>query len=208
MTILRILDMKRRNRTDRSQPDHYAMKAKKENFPARSIYKLEELQKKFRLIRTGDKVLDLGCAPGSWLKYAAGITGPGGQVAGIDLKPVTVELPDHVRAITGDIMEMDDRVRAFIGDGYDVVLSDMAPSTTGHKDVDAVRSLVLCEAALGIADRVLSPGGRFAVKIFQGQDFEKFIKSVRERFEARKIFKPQTCRKESKEIYVIGIGKK
>ena len=184
------------------------MRAKKENFPARSVYKLEELQKKFQLIHPGDKVLDLGCAPGSWLKYAAGITGPRGMVAGIDLKPVTEELPDHVRVITGDILEMDDPVREFIGDGYNLVLSDMAPNTTGHKDVDAIRSFVLCEAALGIADGVLSPGGSFVAKIFQGHDFEDFIESVRKMFATRKIFKPQTCRKESKEIYVIGIGKK
>ncbi len=184
------------------------MRAKKENYPARSIYKLEEIQKKYRLIRPKDRVLDLGCAPGSWLLYAAKLTGAEGRVVGIDLKEVTEQLPGHVRVYTGNATEMSEELRDAVRDGYDVVLSDMAPATTGLRDVDAIRSFALCEVALDIADQLLAPGGRFVVKIFQGKDFEAFIESIRVRFDTRKIFKPQTCRKESKEIYVIGMGKK
>lgn len=202
--------MKKR-KTDRSRPDHYAKKAKKDNFPARSIYKLEEIQQKFKVIRPKDRVLDLGCAPGSWLKYAADIAGPAGKVVGVDIKDigdVSRGYPDNVSFYRCDILEMDDEMRQAIGDGYNVVLSDMAPSTTGIRSVDAARSFVLCEAALDIAARVLDPGGHFVAKIFQGEDFETFIATVKRQYKTRKIFKPQSCRKDSKEIYVIGIGRK
>lgn len=201
--------MKRRKiKNDRSRPDFYSQRAKKQNYSARSIYKLEEIQKKFRLIQPGDAVLDLGCAPGSWLQYAAGIAGQKGRLVGIDLKPATADLPDHVAVYTGDVLDMDAQLKASVGGDYDLVMSDMAPATTGKKDVDAARSYVLCEAALHIAEQVLKPGGRFVAKIFQGADFEAFIEAVRVRFDKRKIFKPQSCRKDSKEIYVIGLGKK
>ncbi|MFO8111363.1 MAG: RlmE family RNA methyltransferase [Desulfosalsimonadaceae bacterium] len=199
--------MKKR-KTDWGRPDHYAKKAKKDNYPARSVYKLEEIQKKFKVIRPKDRVLDLGCAPGSWLKYAAGIAGPGGSVVGLDLKDIGGGYPDNVSFYQCDILEMDAAVREAVGDGYNVVLSDMAPSTTGIRSVDAARSFVLCEAALEIAGEVLDPGGHFVAKIFQGDDFEAFVAAVKQQYKTRKIFKPQSCRKDSKEIYVIGMGKK
>ncbi|MGM0403334.1 MAG: SAM-dependent methyltransferase, partial [Thermodesulfobacteriota bacterium] len=155
-----------------------------------------------------DRVLDLGCAPGSWLKYAAGIAGPGGSVVGLDLKDIGGGYPDNVSFYQCDILEMDAAVREAVGDGYNVVLSDMAPSTTGIRSVDAARSFVLCEAALEIAGEVLDPGGHFVAKIFQGDDFEAFVAAVKQQYKTRKIFKPQSCRKDSKEIYVIGMGKK
>ncbi len=246
--------MKKKRKTDRSRPDHYAKKAKKEHFPARSVYKLEEIQKKFRVIRPKDRVLDLGCAPGSWLKYAADIAGAGGRVVGVDLKDVdTRELPENVMFCKGDILSLAEEfsaeltgelaeadsqwqagepdievvdepgggpedgesdaaraaaLREAVDGEYDVVLSDMAPNTTGIRSVDAARSFVLAEAALRIADRMLAPGGSFVVKIFQGDDFDGFIRTVKEQYRSRKIYKPQSTRKESKEIYVIGIGKK
>lgn len=201
----------KKKKTDRSRPDHYAKKAKKDQYPARSIYKLEEIQKKFKVIRPGDRVLDLGCAPGSWMKYAAGIVGPGGRVVGVDIKDVgdlPRGWPDNVSYFQCDILDMDADLRKSIGDGYNVVLSDMAPSTTGIKNVDAARSYLLSEAALEIAGQLLDPGGCFVAKIFQGGDFEAFIAAVKRQYATRKIFKPQSCRKDSKEIYVIGMGKK
>lgn len=249
--------MKKKRKTDRSRPDHYATKAKKDHFPARSVYKLEEIQKKFRVIRPKDRVLDLGCAPGSWLKYAADIVGPGGKVVGVDIKDVDIrELSENVAFCKGDILSLaralsggsaeepageaagsdseggagepgmevlddpaggaeDDEIdaaravlREEVAGEYDVVLSDMAPNTTGIRSVDAARSFVLAEAALWIADRMLAPGGSFVVKIFQGDDFDAFIRTVREQYRARKIYKPKSTRKESKEIYVIGMEKK
>jgi len=183
--------------------DHYSQQAKKERFPARSIYKLEEIQKKHRLIKKGDRVLDLGCAPGSWLLYAAKLTGPKGRVIGVDLKPVSIQVPSHIKIMTADVFALDIES---LEKNFNLVLSDMAPATTGHKSVDAARSYTLCEIALNIAQSILLPGGSFVCKIFQGPDFELFLDAVRAGFKRLKIFKPQSSRKASKEIYVIGLG--
>ena len=188
--------------------DHYTRKARKEDYPARSVYKLQEIQEKTQLLRKGDRVLDLGCSPGSWLLYAAKVVGEGGRVAGVDLKPVTTALPPNARAYIGDLTNLDDALGEVLGTGYNAVLSDMAPDTTGNKNVDAVRSAGLAETALHIACRCLVRGGGFACKIFQGPDFEAFVNQVRAEFEKVRIFKPKSCRKASKEIYVIGSGKK
>jgi 23S rRNA (uridine2552-2'-O)-methyltransferase len=185
--------------------DHYSRRAKKDQYPARSVYKLEEIQQKHRLINKGDKILDLGCAPGSWLLYAAKLTGDRGRVTGIDLKPVKIQSAPNIEIISGDVFALDTDV---LGSDFNVVMSDMAPATTGHKAVDAARSAGLCEAALAIAQRVLLPGGAFVCKIFQGPDFNQFVTSVRADFDKQKIFKPKSSRKASKEIFVIGLGYK
>jgi len=188
--------------------DHYSRRAKKERFPARSVFKLQEIQSKHHLIKKGDKVLDLGCAPGSWLLYAANLTGNKGHVVGIDLKPVTEKVPPHVRIYSGDILSLDDRFFESLGKDFNVVVSDMSPATTGNKHVDSARSYNLCQAALSIAQTLLIPGGSFVCKIFQGEDFKEYSDSVRSIFRSHKIFKPQASRKASKEIYIIGLGKK
>ena len=183
--------------------DHYTRQAKKERFPARSVYKLQEIQQKHQLIKKGYKVLDLGCAPGSWLLYAAKITGDQGRIVGIDLKPVPVQMPVQAQIITADVFTLD--VES-LGNDFNVVLSDMAPATTGRKDVDAARSYNLCETALNIGRRVLLPGGSFTCKIFQGPDFKTFTDNVKACFKDIKIFKPRSSRKASREIYIIGLG--
>jgi 23S rRNA (uridine2552-2'-O)-methyltransferase len=188
--------------------DHYTRRAKREAFPARSVYKLQEIQKRFRVIRKGGHVLDLGCAPGSWTQYAAELTGPGGTVIGIDLKKVGMALPAHVRLLQGDILVPDATITAALAPGFDTVISDMAPATTGHRDVDAARSLNLCEAALRIVRAHLKPGGHFVCKIFQGPDVQGFTDRVRDDFTHQRIYKPQSSRKASREIFVIGKGKK
>lgn len=197
--------MKRPTAKHKPWQDHYSQRAKKERFPARSVYKLEEIQKKHRLIKKGDRVLDLGCSPGSWLLYTAKLTGPEGRVVGIDLKPVVIQLPPQVQIITADVFALD---VDSLGNDFNVVLSDMAPATTGHKAVDAARSCNLCETALSIAQKILLPGGAFVCKIFQGPDFASFLDAVRTGFKQHKIFKPQSSRKASKEIYIIGTGRK
>ena len=194
--------MKRSTAKQKPWQDHYSQKAKKERFPARSVYKLEEIQKKHRLIKKGDTVLDLGCAPGSWLLYAAKLTGPKGRVIGVDLKPVSIQVSSHIEIISGDVFTLD--IESLEKD-FNVVLSDMAPATTGHKAVDAARSYNLCETALKIAQSILLPGGSFVCKILQGPDFNLFLDAVRAGFKGLKIFKPQSSRKASKEIYVIGL---
>jgi 23S rRNA (uridine2552-2'-O)-methyltransferase len=195
--------MKRLIAKQKPWQDHYSQQAKKERFPARSVYKLEEIQKKHRLIKKGDTVLDLGCAPGSWLLYAAKLTGPKGRVIGVDLKPVTIQVSSHIKIITADVFALNIES---LGKDFNMVLSDMAPATTGHKAVDAARSYNLCETALKIAQSILLPGGSFVCKIFQGPDFNLFLDAARAGFKGLKIFKPQSSRKASKEIYIIGFG--
>ncbi|MGD8980607.1 MAG: RlmE family RNA methyltransferase [Desulfobacterales bacterium] len=200
--------MKRSAKKYNQWQDHYTKRAKKERFPARSVYKLQEIQKKYPIIKKGYNVLDLGCAPGSWLLYSADLTGNTGRVVGIDLLPVTVNVPSHVRVYTNDILLMDNDFFKSLGTDFNVVISDMAPSTTGNKFVDNARSFDLCTTALSIAQMTLTINGSFVCKIFQGEDFKTFIDSVRSVFKNHKIFKPKSSRKASKEIYVIGFGKK
>ena len=195
--------MKPKTRKRNPWQDHYSQRAKKDRYPARSVYKLQEIQQKHRLIKKGDKILDLGCAPGSWLLYAAKLTGDRGRVVGVDLKPVTIQAGPNIEIIKGDVFKLD---AGTLGSDFNVVMSDMAPATTGHKAVDAARSAGLCEAALAIAECVLVPGGSFVCKIFQGPDFNQFVATVRAGFDKQKIFKPKSSRKASKEIFVIGLG--
>lgn len=184
--------------------DHYSRRAKKERYPARSVYKLKEIQQKYRLINTGDCVLDLGCAPGSWLVFAAELTGSRGRVVGIDLKPVHIPVPAWVQTHAADIRQPADAFKTLFSSGFHVVLSDMAPDTSGNKKLDALRSSQLSEAALDLALQVLKPPGSFVCKIFQGEGFQSFIDAVKRAFAHTNIFKPQSSRKASREIYVIG----
>lgn len=195
-------------RTGGWDDDPFTRRAQRENFPARSVYKLQEIQRRFSVLRKGDRVLDLGCAPGSWLLYAAEVTGAAGRVVGLDLSPVTIALPAHVTVHIGDVFEAAQRPAEIFGNLFDVVLSDMAPSTTGSRGVDAARSFNLCAAALEVARQVLTPAGSFVCKIFQGEDFKRFIDGVKADFTEHRVFKPQSSRKASSEIYLIGKGKK
>lgn len=195
--------------------DHYSRQAKKEQFPARSVYKLKEIQNKYKIIKKGDRILDLGCFPGSWLIYAADLAGEKGEIVGIDLKPlsksVLLKLPANIKTYVGDVLSIDERDQKIIkavGKDFNIVMSDMAPDTTGNKNVDAARSFNLCQAALSIAKDLLVNGGSFICKIFQGEDFKEFTDSIKLNFNKHKIFKPQSSKKSSKEIYVIGFEKK
>ncbi len=183
--------------------DHLTRRARTENYPARSVYKLEEIQKKFKVMKKNDQVLDLGCAPGSWLLYAAKEVGTGGRVLGIDLSPVDIKLPENVTTVKENVLNLENLPFMDENTFFNVVLSDMAPSTSGRKDVDAIKSYELCCMALTVAEKYLRPGGHFICKIFQGNDFNEFQKMVKSKFKECKIFKPDSCRKQSKEIYII-----
>ncbi|MEW6079843.1 MAG: RlmE family RNA methyltransferase [Thermodesulfobacteriota bacterium] len=200
--------MSRNNNNPWSRPDFYARQAKKDHYPARSVYKLMEIQKKYKLLRKGDKVVDLGCAPGSWLLYAAEVVGDQGTVTGMDLTAVTIGLPPRASAHVMDMFELRSDDPLFSGKKADVVLSDMAPSTTGHTGTDAARSQDLAMAALTLAGEILRPGGNFVCKLFQGEDFKIFTDMVKKQFNRSAIFKPASCRKDSRETYIIGLGKK
>ncbi|CAB5094883.1 23S rRNA (uridine(2552)-2'-O)-methyltransferase (EC [Olavius algarvensis associated proteobacterium Delta 3] len=188
--------------------DHYTRRARQEQYPARSVYKLQELQKRFKLIESGDRVLDLGCAPGSWTLYAAKLVGRNGRVIGIDQHPVKERLPENAETVIGDIFRVEEDGSPILEQTFNVVLSDMAPSTTGRKDVDAARSAELCRAALNLAETLLETGGNFCCKIFTGQDAKPFSEGLKKTFRQVRQFKPQSSRKASKEVFFIGLGKK
>jgi len=188
--------------------DYYAKRARKEGFPARSVYKLQEIQNRLSVLKPGDRVLDLGCSPGSWLLFASRIVGKEGLVVGVDLNPLSISLPPNVSFIQSDIMDLKDEPSVELGNDFDVVLSDMAPHTTGHRFVDAQRSLNLCEAALTVSYHVLKHGGIFVCKIFQGVDFKGFSDKVKKEFRQLRIYRPKTTRKGSKEIYIVGLNRK
>ncbi len=199
--------MKHSNYKKASWSDYYTRQAKIDKYPARAVYKLKEIQGKYNLLKKGDRVLDLGCAPGSWLTYAAEIVGSKGIVIGIDLNQIGTILPKNALIFNYDVLSFDITTKKEIKKGFNSVISDMAPCTTGSKRVDAARSFVLCSAALEIADSVLKPGGMFVCKIFQGSDLKKFSSYVNKKFKRQLLFKPKSSRKTSKEIYVIGLNK-
>lgn len=184
--------------------DHYSQKARKEGFPARSVYKLAEINEKYRLFAPGQHILDLGCAPGSWSLYAAEKVGPKGRVLGLDLSPVSAAFPPQVRILEADLLEADFQILLEGEAPFNLVLSDMAPKTMGRREVDQARSLELCQMAWLWARELLKPGGHFIFKIFQSQDGDDFIRTLAPRFSKIFRIKPKATRSESLEIFVLG----
>jgi 23S rRNA (uridine2552-2'-O)-methyltransferase len=195
-------------RTPPGVRDHYFHKAKREGFAARSVYKLEEIDGRKRLLRPGMHVLDLGAAPGSWLQYAAGRIGPSGQAVGVDLQPCNVPLPPHARFIAADALELDPAALLEEGGPFDVILSDMAPRTSGIPSADAARSAELVLRALALAEALLRPGGALLAKVFQGARTPELRAAFREVFEQVSLEKPRASRAESVEVFLLGMGKK
>jgi 23S rRNA (uridine2552-2'-O)-methyltransferase len=183
--------------------DKFHQAAKKQGFRARSVFKLEEIDQKVNLFRPGARVLDLGCAPGSWLQYAGRKVGPAGRLVGIDR--TLVELPT-ARTLAGDVFTVE--VAELLSDleHFDVVMSDMAPDTTGIRHVDQARSEALFERALELAVATLAHGGHFVGKLFQGPDFNKLLVRCRGEFGKVKVIKPDSSRTTSIEQYVVGLG--
>lgn len=188
--------------------DHYFKQAKRDNYPARSVYKLQEINKRFGVLKSGRKVLDLGAAPGSWTLFAAKAVGPGGKVLGVDLQESDTAFPSNVRFLVGDVFEPPPEVLAAMEElaPFDAVVSDMAPKTSGIIFRDQAFSFELCVRALEVADRHLALGGNFVAKIFEGPDVKQFVAMLRERFDIVKNFKPKASRSESKETFYIGLG--
>jgi 23S rRNA (uridine2552-2'-O)-methyltransferase len=188
--------------------DHFFHKAKEEGFAARSVYKLQELDKKHKFIKAGQSIVDLGCAPGSWSQWLSQRVGPNGTIVGFDLTPVTLKLP-NVAFYTANLLEI--KVSDFLREHnhpYPVsgVVSDMAPKTTGIRDVDQARSLELCEMALSTSEEILAPGGFFVCKIFQSKDFDLFRNNLKKKFSKVDILKPESTRKNSFEIFLVGLN--
>lgn len=188
--------------------DHYFLKAKTENYPARSVYKLKELDSRYRLLRQGMRVLDLGASPGSWSLGAAEKIGSSGLVIACDLKGLEISLSERIKFHRADILEPDDAFLQILAQygPFDLVMSDMAPATTGSKFTDQARSLELALAAYDLAMSHLRDGGNFVVKIFMGPDIHELLKPMRGSFESVRTFKPKSSRAESKETFCVGIG--
>ena len=172
--------------------EYYTLKAKQDKYPARSIYKLQQIDEKFNLIKKGDNVLDLGCAPGSWLLYVA----KKGKVLGVDLQDINIELSQNIKFIKQNINNFK------TNEQFDVILSDMAPNTSGNHGVDVENSIELCEKALKIVKTNLKQNGNFLCKIFEGERTQNFFKKIKQNFSFAKYYKPLASRKESREIYI------
>ena len=189
--------------------DFYTKKAQKEGYPARSVYKLEEIQQKFNVIKRDFRVLDVGAAPGSWTMDIMKLLGEGGFLSAIDLKPlsITVKKPNFF-FLQGDAFDQTS-IRMLAEKGpYNAVVSDAAPSTTGNKIVDTERSIQLIESIYNTALQVLASGGNFVFKMFQGGKEKEILDDMKKHFNAVKILKPQASRTNSFETFVIGLGKK
>lgn len=197
-------------------PDHLAKKARKQGYAARSVFKLEEIDRRARILKQGQRVLDLGAAPGSWSAYAAQRIGKNGRLVAIDLQPLRQALPPHCTVLQGDAFD-----EALLEPGgaiaehapYDVVLSDMAPNTTGNRRTDKIRSMEVFMRALDIATRLLrpasaeTPGGAFVGKLFMGGDFQEAREAVRTRFETVRVMRPEAVRDISYEVFLVGLSR-
>ncbi len=184
--------------------DHYYRRAKKEGYRARSAYKLSQLNGKYRLIKPGMTVIDLGAAPGGWLQMITSLVGEEGLVIGVDLKGI--KPIEGVTFIKGDMTSKGTlkRVLEVVGSReLDVVCSDMSPDITGNYTMDQARSVHLCEMALGLARKVLKKDGALVMKIFQGEDFHKFLGTVKQQFRHVVCHTPPASRKASSELYIV-----
>lgn len=188
--------------------DHYFKQAKQAGYAARSAFKLEEIDRRQRLLRPGARVLDLGCAPGSWLQVAAARVGAQGRVVGVDLQPVTLTMPPQVTVIQGDVFELSPEDLMPDGALFDVLLSDMAPRTSGIPSADAARSAELVRRALTLSDALLRPGGALLVKVFQGAQLPELRKACQARFATVRLEKPKASRSESVEVFLLGLDKR
>ena len=185
--------------------DHYTRRARDEKWVARSVYKLEEIDRRFKLMARGHRLLDLGCYPGSWSQYSLGKVGPGGEVVGVDLRePERVSAPNF-RFIKADVITLDlEWLVQEIG-LRDTVISDLAPQTTGIKVADTSRSMELAQKAFEISLALVKERGHFLSKVFEGEDLKALRNEVKKRFDQMRLIRPSAVRKGSKEIYLLGL---
>ncbi len=191
-----------------SKNDFFTQKAKQENYPARSVYKLQDIDEKFKIFKKGDWVLDLGASPGSWLLYIGNKVSMTGGVIGVDILDLNIEILNNTKFVKANVLKDE-----FLSDlsepkveKFNVVVSDMAPNTTGLLQVDVANCLELTYKALEIAQKKLAKGGKFICKIFEGPGVDLFVKETKRSFKSIKRYRPQAVRKGSKEIYLIALG--
>ena len=188
--------------------DYYFHKAKKENFLARSIYKLEEVDQKYKILKKDDLVIDLGYHPGSWIQYTSKKIGDKGLVIGCDIRDINKALLPikNVRVFQKDVLTIESMEELGVSEQFDVVLSDMAPNTTGIKTVDQDRSLMLVEMVFSLLPKFLKPNGNMVVKVFDSHQAQMFLKDQKKMFNEFHYLKPKSTRSVSKEFFVIGKG--
>ena len=188
------------------KPDFWSKKAAQSGYPARSVWKLEELDKKFQLFKKDSAVLDLGAAPGSWTMYAIERCGKGGRVVSVDLISLSASIvSEKLILVQGDMTAPDVRRSVAERGPYSLILCDAAPATTGNRTVDTAASNALAEAALSYAEEMLMQGGSFVAKVFQGGGERELIQKMKSLFSAAKTFKPEASRNRSFEVYVVGL---
>lgn len=184
--------------------DKLNVKAKKQGYRARSVYKLIELNKRFKLIKNGDEVLDIGAAPGSWSQFVSEVVGETGKVVGVDV--LKINKIKNIEFIQADLMQ--DNLFDLINGEFDVVISDIAPETMGDRKLQQEISFELSHRSLEIALKVLKKNGNFLVKVFQSNFVNKLVKEVKKKFRVVKVYTPIASKKHSKEVYIIGKNRK
>jgi 23S rRNA (uridine2552-2'-O)-methyltransferase len=192
----------------KGKPDYYWRKSKEEGYPARSVFKLKEIQEKHGPIKPGSRVLDLGAAPGSWSLFLLDLLAGAGSVAGIDLNDPDARLLARrsYQFLRGDFTTAEAESWIQEHGPYDLVVSDAAPSTTGNRSLDTARSAEIVRQVITICERFLVPGGNCVLKIFQGGEERELLERMRRRFEHARAFKPKASRSDSMETYFIGLG--
>jgi 23S rRNA (uridine2552-2'-O)-methyltransferase len=190
-----------------AKPDRFTVAARRAGYPARSVFKLEEIDRRVRLLRRGMRVLDLGAAPGSWALYVASHVGPAGKLLAVDLEPLRTALPPNAVFVQGDAFALADGAFDRFAP-YDVILSDMAPSTTGSRITDQSRSFELFMRALALAGGLGGAGSSFVGKIFMSDDLPVARAEVRRLYESERLIRPEGTRSPSMEIFALGTGKR
>jgi 23S rRNA (uridine2552-2'-O)-methyltransferase len=190
--------------------DYYYKKAKAENYRSRATYKLSQAAMKYRFIRKGDVVVDLGAAPGGWIQAARKIVGKKGFILGVDLKTIAPFPQEYVRTIVADITEPEtlQQILDFLPRKADVVISDASPNISGVWEVDHARQIDLAAQALKIALSILRPSGNFFVKVFEGDMLADFVKTVEKHFVTVKVIKPKASRAKSSEMFLLAMNLK
>lgn len=188
--------------------DSYFKKAKHEGLRSRAAYKLVELQQRYRILRPGDAVVDLGAAPGGWLQVAARIVGADGKVVGVDLQAIAPLNPQNIVLIQGDVtsVEIQAKIKGLIGGFANCVLSDLAPKLSGIRDADMARALELNRTALRVAAELLRPGGSLLLKSFMSEELQTFTAELKRFFASVERTKPEATRQGSSEFYFLARG--
>jgi 23S rRNA (uridine2552-2'-O)-methyltransferase len=196
-------------RLEQAKRDYYRRRAKEEGYRSRAAFKLQQMNNKYHLMRRGSKVVDIGSAPGGWAQVSSKLVGNVGQVIGIDLEPMKSLSRKNTMFIQDDIASPrapESIINALRGDKADLVISDLSPKLSGVWEIDHYKQIDLCNSAIDILPRILKKGGSSLMKAFHGDELQNLVKRIKESFERFEISKPNASRKESSEVYIVGLN--